>query len=82
MTKLECRHDDPSLILRAVVVPLAVAGQPEKNYILSSAVYSWNIGFGHHLGQVNIEFSVFCNDLSDRISLRLKILGARRTTGN
>lgn len=63
MTKLESRHDDPSLILLAVVVPLAAAGQPERNYTLSSAVYSWNIGFGHHPGQVDIVSSVFCNDL-------------------
>lgn len=63
MTKLESRHDDPSLILLVVVVPLAAAGQPERNYILSSAGYSWNIGFGHHLGQVDIVSSVFGNVL-------------------
>lgn len=60
---MESRHDDPSSTLLAVVVPLAAAGRPERNYTLSSAVYSWNIGFGHHLGQVDIVSSVFCNGL-------------------
>lgn len=63
MKKAESRHDDPSLTLLAVVVPLAAAGRPERNCTLSSNVYSWNIGFGHHLGQVDIVSSVFCNAL-------------------
>lgn len=60
---MESRHADPSLNLLAAAAPLAAAGRPERNYTLSSDVYSWNIDFGHHPGQVDTVSSVFCNDL-------------------